>query len=41
MAISKSERIDLLEDARESLQQAIECGRQAFPCDRYVDAYMI
>ncbi len=41
MALSKSERIDLLEDARESLQQAIECLRQAFPGDRYVEAYMI
>lgn len=41
MALSKSERIDLVEDARESLQQAIECLRQAFPGDRYVESYMI
>ena len=41
MTLSKDERIDLLEDARESLQQAIDRLRQAFPGDRYVEAYMI
>lgn len=35
------EKLDMLEDAREHLQQAIELIEQVFPNDEYVKAYMI
>jgi hypothetical protein len=39
--MTQTERIELVEEAREKLQEAIELLRQAFPNDPYVDAYMI
>lgn len=39
--LTKYERIDLVEDARTHLEEAIECLRQAFPRDEYVKAYLL
>jgi hypothetical protein len=39
--LTKYERIDLVEDARMHLEEAIECLRQAFPRNEYVNAYLL
>jgi hypothetical protein len=39
--LTKRERIDLVEEARECLERAIECVQEAFPNDEYVKAYMV
>jgi hypothetical protein len=39
--LTKDERIDLVEEARTHLEEAIECLRQAFPNDGYVKAYLL
>ena len=39
--LTASERIDLVEEAREHLNEAIRCLKRAFPGDGYVQAYII
>jgi hypothetical protein len=39
--LGQFERLDMLEEAREHLQQAVDLIEQVFPDDEYVKAYMI
>lgn len=39
--LTKRERTELVEEARECLERAIECVAKAFPGDEYVKAYML
>jgi len=39
--LGQFERLDMLEEARDLLNQAIELIEQVFPNDEYVKAYMI
>lgn len=39
--LGQFERLDMLEEAREHLRQAVELIEQVFPDDEYVKAYMI
>lgn len=39
--LGQFERLDMLEEAREHLQQAVDLIEQVFPKDQYVKAYMI
>ncbi len=39
--LDKCERIEILEEAREHLETAVELIEQVFPSDKYVRAYMI
>lgn len=38
---SQFERLDMLEEARDHLQQAVDLIEKVFPNDEYVKAYMI
>lgn len=39
--LGQFERLDMLEEAREHLQSAVDLIKQVFPNDAYVKAYMI